>query len=1579
MDELRPERESAADETLERLLERARKDLVETNTRNRLIHVNRENQRANALNIINERSDDIYEILKLRGRRMRFLATARDTVEDIDRGVPLLESISDGDLAFDQARYTDNQLETPLGPDALQKRLLRLARDARTAEEEQGINILFLAVGFLTWFEDKNSDVRREAPLILLPVELVRNVRTSTYDLKCREDDIAANLPLQERLKRDFGIDIPEIDTDEDGFSPAAYFDRIEAVTKNRERWSVDRDGMQLGFFSFAKLLMLKDLNPDAWGEDGLIASTLIDGLLRRGFKEEPPLFSDKDRLDDLLDPNDIIQVVDADASQTKVIEEVRAGRNLVVQGPPGTGKSQTITNIIASAAHDGKSVLFVAEKMAALSVVHGKLEDTGLDSLCLELHSRAANKRKVIGELARTLAAGTNVPAQPTPPDRLKELRDKLNGIEKTLHGKIPGTDGTPFDAIAIMCRLAGLGAPPPKLQLESLANMSREELAIAMKGTDDYGSHVAQYGSRDRHPFFGVGNLAIQPTDIRRLGDRIRDSTAMLQRIANATETLGRSLDVDSRSLRDCEAILKTIDLIKSAPPSTKLYLRIVADTSERPRLILSVEVCRDWQTSKQAAADYVDAAWQAPADRLRSSVARGVGSFFVRLGSNYRSASRELATLLNNSLPRQANDRLHLVDRLITLQQKRQKYQDQSEFLRPLLGGAWQGEDTPFSEFLEVASWYEQLTTHAGRMNLQGVETILNSADSRFSETLRTLLSKARHEMMEIANELQISVQDAYGTDSFLDADMASVILRLETIEANLSRYDEWCLLQRSADNMASLGLGPLADRIDAEELDTEAAKLEVQYAYSEALWTLARSKFQELDTISEYDRHEFVEAFCERERERVADVRKLIKSKHLDQLPTGAVGEMAIIRGEIARKNKHKSIRKLFGLAGSMVQRIKPVLLMSPISVAQFLAPGSIRFDLLVIDEASQVRPEEALGAIARSKQIVVVGDQKQLPPTSFFDRLTGNSDEDDDDELTGGAARATDMESILSLCEARSIPSRMLEWHYRSRDPSLIAVSNDEFYKTLILPPSPLQHDGKYGFRLVPVQGAYSSKSKGSGRPGTNQIEAQEIVDTIAHHARNQVELSIGVVTFSATQRNMVTELLELSRRKDPILDDFLKEGKKEDFFVKNIENVQGDERDVILISVGYGPVEPGGRLQSMSFGPINSDGGERRLNVLFSRARVRCDVYASFDPNDIDVSRTQKDGPRILKRYLQYAKTGVLEEARPIGGAADSPFEEDVAKVIRQLGYDVDHQVGSSGFKIDLGVKQPENRDQYMIAVECDGASYHSALWARERDRLRQEILEHLGWRFHRIWSTDWFYRREKEIDRLRNALDDAAQSSSHGISVSGANQGCLSQTAQDGGDNAENDTAVVEIPAARFDADPYEIVQIDLQTTVEPHEASLKSLCEVVRTIVCGEGPIHQEEVARRLASAFGKDRAGRRILERTIQALRKAEAPGDHSDPSVIIRSDGPFWFTNFQESNPRIRNRSTQTHSLQKAEMIPPLEIAAAIRSVVAESGNSTPDEIVKAVAKTFGFERVGSSLRETITKTLNQTMN
>ncbi|MGU9977821.1 MAG: DUF3320 domain-containing protein [Candidatus Oxydemutatoraceae bacterium WSBS_2016_MAG_OTU14] len=784
------------------------------------------------------------------------------------------------------------------------------------------------------------------------------------------------------------------------------------------------------------------------------------------------------------------------------------------------------------------------------------------------------------------------------------------------------------------------------------------------------------------------------------------------------------------------------------------------------------------------------------------------------------------------------------------------------------------------------------------------------------------------------------------------------------RMNQMIEDRDAYAVWTRTQFARNKLLEYPCGELVNMIEQGKVDLESARVELDYALSEARWNYARASKPELNELSNLDRHELVKKFTSLEERRVDEVQKAIRECHLSQVPKGAVGKMGLIRGEIAKKRRHRPIRQMMAGASEMIQRIKPILLMSPISVAQFLPPGKVEFDLLVIDEASQVKPEDALGSIARAKQIVVVGDQKQLPPTSFFDRLTDNAAVEDEGEGEISGAKATEMESILSLCEARGLNESMLEWHYRSRDPSLIAVSNAEFYRNrLILPPCPTASDDSFGLKLVKVPGIYSTATKGGGRPTTNRIEAESIAKRLKELALTRPDFSVGVATFSKSQADMVTEVLELRRREDEVLDRFLQEDKVENVFVKNIENIQGDERDIILISVGYGPHEANGKLTSMSFGPINSEGGERRLNVLFSRSRVACEVFTSFDPRDIDLNRTSKEGPAVLKKFLEYAKSGVLREHYVSEGEADSLFEEDVAEEIRVLGYGVDHQVGTAGFKIDLGVLDPSNPRHHILAVECDGATYHSALSARERDRMRQAVLEGFGWHFHRIWSTDWFYQRTREIQRLKEALEDA-RNRDITTSIKGSNK-LGPRSPEPSMEAVVSEPIVLEEPLIKTTA--YEKSDVKVDMNFEPHERPLHEVIGILSEIVRVEGPIHINEVARRYAVAHGKSRVGSRINNYVAHGLAQAER-------DQKLMRNGQFWGMKEQFSNVPIRDRTNESIPTTSVENISSMEINACATLIEQESGNVDVEEMVRVIAKTLGFKRAGPDFQSRVRECL-----
>ena len=673
------------------------------------------------------------------------------------------------------------------------------------------------------------------------------------------------------------------------------------------------------------------------------------------------------------------------------------------------------------------------------------------------------------------------------------------------------------------------------------------------------------------------------------------------------------------------------------------------------------------------------------------------------------------------------------------------------------------------------------------------------------------------------------------------------------------------------------------------------------------------------------------------------------RALVAQTHWVHLPRGAGGgQVGVLRREFEKKRRHLPLRKLMTDAGNAVLQIKPVFMMSPLSIAKFIPPGSVRFDLVIFDEASQVRPVDAMGAILRARQAVVVGDNRQLPPTSFFDRVV------DGDGYAEESPSTADLESILGLFCASGAPQRMLRWHYRSRHESLIAVSNHEFYDNrLVLFPSPDAKREETGLCFRHDTGTCYERG---ARKAFNTGEARVVADAVMEHARQKPNLTLGVATFSLSQARRIEDEVELRRREDPSTEAFFADHPEEPFFVKNLENVQGDERDVILISVGYGKID-GGHMP-MNFGPLNQEGGERRLNVLITRARQRLEVHANFVAGDLDLRRTGARGVEALKVFLQYAETGVLDVPRATGQEADSPFEEAVAEALRARGHDVHHQVGSAGFFIDLAVVDPRRPGRYLLGIECDGAAYHSARSARDRDRLRQQVLEGLGWTIHRIWSTDWFKYPTRELETVKEAIRRAEHVESSANDPQRPPQLAPFRRG-DGGDQL--------VASGR----PYELAVLDVQLGGrEFHEMDDQTVLAWIRQVVQVESPVHIDETASRIANAAGLQRAGTRIRARVRSVARQ----GGEND-RLSLKGDFLWRIDDERMEFFRRRGEDELPGRLRKPEMIAPEEISAALRHAIEASHGIDADGALTETSRLFGFQRVGPEIRATFAGVLD----
>ncbi len=657
------------------------------------------------------------------------------------------------------------------------------------------------------------------------------------------------------------------------------------------------------------------------------------------------------------------------------------------------------------------------------------------------------------------------------------------------------------------------------------------------------------------------------------------------------------------------------------------------------------------------------------------------------------------------------------------------------------------------------------------------------------------------------------------------------------------------------------------------------------------------------------------------------------------------PSNFHGAAGIILNEAEKQKRHMPVRDLVGRTREVVQAVKPCFMMSPLSVSQFLPPDIV-FDVVIFDEASQVRPADAISSIYRGRQLVVAGDQRQLPPTAFFERVDDGEDdiyvEDEPDQF----------ESVLDKCKGSGVfTSLPLRWHYRSQHEHLIAYSNHSFYDgTLITFPGAVSDAPDLGVEVFRCEGVYRR-----GGQRDNPHEAALVGDRVLFHARTHPSLSIGVVAFSEPQASAIDAVIERLADEHHELAALRAEDRLNGLFVKNLETVQGDERDIIIFSMGYGRDEAG--KFTMNFGPLSKPGGQRRLNVAITRARRKVEFVTSVRASDFSPDLAA-EGARHLRRYLEYAerrdeRMAVLAIPVEEGlGDFESPFEAEVARAIRSWGYDVVPQVGCSDYRIDLGVRSPGGQARFVLGVECDGAMYHSSRAARDRDRLRQEVLERLGWRLHRIWGPSWYRHRADQEQRLRKAIDDAISSGSPGKRVNPPPTS-----------NEQPKTNVV-----RWDpeAQPTWATTYKLARTPDPPRGlditdfrAREALKRVIVAVLSEEGPIRRERLLRLAKSAFGVERAGHRIQEAFDTALAEVK----RGDQRVLDR-DGFLWL----EGTPlRVRlPREGDPDTERSVEEVAPWELERAIARTVEDALRIDREAAMTYVARLYGWDRNGGRI-------------
>ncbi|AHJ99695.1 DUF3320 domain-containing protein [Hymenobacter swuensis] len=1581
--------DSTAASTLTVRLEASRQELLDLGLRNPLL--NFRPSKARGVEVVGEQSAAVWELLVRKGRAMVFapvpevaLPTPVGWKGDAERaarraatlGLPVPAAVTPQQLttaAVLAADAADNKLQTAEPLAKLESRLLNTYYTARTSLEEQGVNILYLALGMLSWYEADSTEEARQAPLVLVPVLLERGTAAERFKLRHTGTEIESNLSLQAKLKASFGLVLPLL---EEETSLADYYAAVAAAVAGLPRWEVTPDSVALGFFSFGKFLLYRDLDPATWPADSpLLNHPAIKALLgpNTGFRDAAPTVGDTAFLDTESSAHELHQVLDADSSQLLALLAVQEGRNLVVQGPPGTGKSQTIANLLAEAIGAGKKVLFVAEKMAALEVVKRRLDALGLGAACLELHSHKANKKALHDELRQTLSLGRPATAASVE-DQITQLpryRQALNDYALAVNAPIGHSRRTAQQVVGELLRLAEERSPVelPRIALPNLATWADADATHAEASATLLQATLQKTGPPKHLLFWGSELTVLLPADQSTLTAQLATAQAAVQDLQTQAAAMAAPLGLAGPTDRAAaEKLLPAARHAQLAPP---LAGAAVADTAWMQQTSRVTEILLAGATytalHQQHDAVLLPEAWDQQLLTERAVLLSYGGKWWNVLSGDYRRARQRLQRLWRGPLPKDAAELLPVIDAIHETTRHRQTLTEADAWAGALFGPAWQGTH---SSWPALAKTQEYLTLTHQRISrgelpkeLLGYLAANQSlgSTSSFDErgrqgeahrqndladqlaALETALTQHRAALQAVADSLQLNEVRRFGPAGRLQ--FHAFDNQQQTLAAWAADVPALRLMIEWNNVAASVHQEQLPELLLLAESWPDAPRFLAAAVRQTWLEYLQRRAYEQHPALRQFERasHEELAArFRQADQDSLYHNRIRALRRHHEGLPhPQAGGQMLLLKNEFAKKSRHKPLRRLMAEAGRAVQAIKPVFMMSPLSVAGYLPPGAVEFDLVVFDEASQVKPVDALGAIARGRQLVVVGDSKQLPPTSFFDSLTGAGEEADEENVTA------DIQSILELCKARQMPERMLRWHYRSLHQSLIAASNHLFYENkLVIFPSP---GGQGQLGLVYHQLPETYYERGTTR--TNPLEAQAVAEAVLHHARTTPRLTLGVVAFSTAQRQAIQDALEKLRRQHPETEAFFNRHPHEPFFIKNLENVQGDERDVILISIGYGRTKDG--YLPMSFGPLNGEGGERRLNVLITRARQRCEVFTNITADDLDLSRTRAKGVAALKTFLNFAQHGRLNQNKDTGRPMESPFEEAVHRALMARGYVVRPQIGSQGFYIDLAVMDPDQPGRYVLGIECDGAMYHSARSARDRDRLRQQVLEAVGWRLHRIWSTDWFRDPQRETERAVQAIEEARRRATQDDPDEPEEPETTAETT-----GIEREDLPVESPAL---AEPYQVAQLPAAVGHrELHQHGLGQLANWLTQIVRIESPIHLDEATRRLGQASGATQVGARMRKAGRDAALLA-ANLRH------LRQQGDFlWDISMQQ--PPLRDRSQLPAISRKLTFVAPEELARALRTVVEQSFVLPREAVFLPTVRLLGFSRLSEEMRQ-----------
>lgn len=1456
-------------------------------------------------------------------------------------------------IANDELKY--NRLCTYYHPEDLDKILSFIHKSAKLSIEENGASTLYLAVGLLKWYDRKTPEQQRFAPVLLLPVEINRRSVNSKFTLKTTGEETMINMTLLEFLRQEYQLNLSGLEQlpyDDKGVDVSKVMGILRRAIMQLKGWDVEEQ-LVLGNFSFNKLILWKDItaNQDKLRNNKLVRS-LIDGRLSLG--ETHKVFN----IESILSQN-ITLPIPTDVSQTEAVLNAQSGNSFILHGPPGTGKSQTITNIIADALYRGKKVLFVAAKKAALDVVHKRLAQIGLAPFTLELHSNKSKKSDVLSQLSNSLETRKSISNIDYTQEslRLDSAKKPLNEYVNILHTK-QNIGWSLFESISSIDKFNSYNFPRNFIPNEILQKVNQSKWQKWEDWLPEFITIIELIKHPNENPLSEI-KVTTYSSDLNQNLESLSKDILIKQEILEnyfqeITDRLKFPFNIKSKNEFDTFVqFTQEIILLPNLPVSLLQYL------SNKDNVVTFEE----WKSyfgeilslHNRIAENFGKNIFNLDLVNLEMQWRSVNKSWFIPKWMGKRKIKKQLSVYRNSMINDEEVENLFLRNNQLgnikkILEQERYRQVEMA------LKNLFKEDLTDLNEITEKTKEIERLNI-LNLWDYNGLSLWIQKLTEGDIISTDEIKERNAHLISDFNKSFidYYKVLEEYESLTGIDCNSKENWIQnakhiVEGVARNLLQLKNWINYNNICEKGKTLGLQWMILAYENKLFNIKDAK---EYFYYSVHASIIQKTISQYESLSLFNKNLFESKIAQYRQ--IANEYRLLTIQELNlklasSIPNTTIeamqsSEIGILQRAIRSKGRGLSIRKLFDQIPTLLPRISPCMLMSPISAAQYFDADSNHFDLVIFDEASQLPTYEAVSALARAKQAVIVGDPKQMPPTSFFNTI--KFDEENSD--------IEDLESILDDCLSLSIPSIYLLRHYRSKHESLIAFSNVNYYESKLLT-FPSFDDLNQKVKYHNISGYYDK-----GKSRTNKFEAEAIVEYIINYYKNEEKRkkSLGIITFSQTQQSLIEEKLNNAFMIDSQLEEFALHG-DEPLFIKNLENVQGDERDIVLFSIGYGPDEFG--KVSMNFGPLNRNGGWRRLNVAVTRARYEMHVFATLKADQIDLTRTSAEGVAGLKSFLQFAEKGHLSLSyQDVQGDINlHTLSETICEKLNRHGLNVKSNIGTSDFKIDIGVIHPENPDVYILGILLDGNYYYKAKTSNDRELVLPSVLQALGWNIYRIWTIDWLENSSNIIDDIIKLVENLQKNwdkrNEHTQELSTPNVSNVLPVKT----SLENYQSKMIITKKKEYTNSNISPELYANSTTIYDFLNREKIKQQVQKIVFTEEPISKNLLYKRILHAWNVSRAGSKLDSYLDEIIKEVNL-------SKILHYQPFYWINGSNKQIDFYRSNDVEKRNI---EDIAPEELTVAITEAVEQNLSIEQEELLRYIAKIFGFSKVGRQIDEVL---------